>query len=46
MVLLNKQVGKKAVANKSYKATYTFGNDYKTLQEKGFSWGCMLNMDN
>ena len=28
-----------AVANKSYKATYTFGNDYKTLQEKGFSWG-------
>ena len=28
-----------AVANKSYKATYTFGNDYETLQEKGFSWG-------
>ena len=28
-----------AMANKSYKATYTFGNDYETLQEKGFSWG-------
>lgn len=28
-----------AMANKSYKATYTFGNNYETLQDKGFSWG-------
>lgn len=28
-----------AMANKSYKATYAFGNNYETLQEKGFSWG-------
>lgn len=28
-----------AMANKSYKASYTFGNNYETLQDKGFSWG-------
>lgn len=28
-----------AMANKKYKANYTFGNNYETLQEKGFSWG-------
>ena len=28
-----------AMANKSYKATYTFGNNFETLQDKGFSWG-------
>ena len=28
-----------AMANKKYKATYAFGNNYETLQEKGFSWG-------
>ena len=33
------------MANKSYKATYTFGNDYETLQEKGFSWGLNGNME-
>lgn len=27
------------LANKEYKATYVFGNNYETLQEKGFSWG-------